>query len=107
MPTCREASEVTWRQQVNVDQVTDQASFLAFVRALAADRREAALKERAEPASPYGPDAGGCENDSIDTFLEAAARWAEDSNMGQSQGLPPGPSWHAFAVFLYCGKIYE
>jgi hypothetical protein len=38
---------------------------------------------------------------------EAALSWAEDTDMGVDQGLPPEPSWRAFAVFLYCGKIYE
>jgi hypothetical protein len=90
-----------------LEQVTDQASFLTFVWALVDDRREAMAKERAQPAPPYGPDAGGWENDSIDTYLAAAASWAVDSDMGHRQGLPPGPSWRAFAAFLYCGKIYE
>jgi len=90
-----------------LNNVTDQASFLKFVSACAADRRAAVEKERLQSAPPLGPDAGGWENDRIDTFLHAALRWAEDSNMGQSQGLPAGPSWRAFAVFLYCGKIYE
>jgi hypothetical protein len=90
-----------------LDEVNDQASVLAFVRALVADRKAAIAAERVRPAPPFGPDAGGWENVTIDGFLEAALGWAEDSNMGQSQGLPPGPSWRAFAVFLYCGKIYE
>ena len=87
--------------------VTDRKSFFDFVRALIEDRRAAAAVERIAPSSPYGPDAGGRENDTIEMFLEAALAWAESTNMGVRQGLPLEPSWQAFAAFLYCGKIYE
>jgi hypothetical protein len=87
--------------------VHDRASFLEFVRALASDRRASVAAEREAPSSPYGPQAGGWENVTIEDFLEAAASWAEDTGMGESQGLPAGPSWQAFAAFLLCGKIYE
>lgn len=89
------------------DAVHDRESFLAFVWALAADRRASVAAEEASPSSPYGPQAGGWENITIEAFLEAAAAWAASSGMGERQGLPPGPSWRAFANFLYCGKIYE
>ena len=87
--------------------VHDRASFLEFVRALVRDRRASVAAEEASPGSPFGPDAGGWENVTIDDFLEAAVAWAEETGMGGSQGLPAGPSWEAFAAFLYCGKIYE
>jgi hypothetical protein len=87
--------------------VHDRDSFLAFVAALAADRRASVAAERASPSSPYEPDAGGWENVTIEGFLEAALSWAVDSDMGTSQGLPAEPSWRTFAVFLLCGKIYE
>lgn len=90
-----------------LEQVSDRASFFAFVRALIADRADAAAKEQVEPSNPWGPGANGWENDTIEAFLEAALRWAEDTNMGVSQGLADAPTWRAFAVFLYCGKIYE
>lgn len=92
-----------------LERVTDQESFLAFMRALAQDRRSAAEAESKNAASPYGygPDAGGWENTSIESFLEAAIAWAEDSNFGLKQGLAPVSPWRKFAVFLYCGKIYE
>ena len=89
------------------DAVHDRESFLEFVRALAEDRRASVAAEREAPSSPYGPQAGGWENLTIEDFLEAAVAWAESSGMGESQGLPPGPSWQAFASFLFCGKIYE
>ena len=72
--------------------VKDEATFLAFVSALAADRRKK-------------PEAW--ENDSVETFLEAAVAWAEDTGMGATQGLSEASPWKRAAVFLYCGKIYE
>jgi hypothetical protein len=49
-----------------LEQVHDMASFFAFVRALIRDRREAVAAERKTPTSPYGPDAGGWENVTIE-----------------------------------------
>lgn len=89
------------------DSVHDRESFFAFVRTLIADRQASVATERGAPSNPYGPDAGGWENVSIESFLEAALAWAESTSMGVSQGLPSEPSWRAFAAFLYCGKIYE
>lgn len=45
-----------------LEHVSDQESFLAFVRALTQDRRSAAQAESKDAASPYGPDVGGWEN---------------------------------------------
>ncbi len=90
-----------------LEKVEDAPSFLAFARALAADRSRAAGEEKAAPRSLYGPDAGGWENTSIESFLDAAISWAEDSDFGLAQGLSPANPWRQFAVFLYCGKIYE
>jgi hypothetical protein len=87
--------------------VFDQESFLAFIRSLVADRKDEVLKERAKPSTPRGPGANGWENDTIEGFLDAAVSWAEDSQFGKSQGLSEGNPWCQFAVFLYCGKIYE
>ncbi len=83
--------------------VHDRDSFFAFVAALAEDRRRDSLA----PGGPSGRDAGAWENATIEDFLEAALAWARDTGMGESQGLPSGPSWQAFAAFLLCGKIYE
>jgi hypothetical protein len=90
-----------------LEQVTDRESFLAFVHALIMDRENEVAKERSQPSSPWGPGPNGWQNGSIEQFLGAAVRWAEATNMGQTQGLPEEPSWRAFAAFLYCGKIYE
>lgn len=87
--------------------VVNEASFLAFVKALAADRRSDTSAERSANPSPYGPSAAGWENQTIEHFLEAAVAWAEATNMGKSQGLAESNPWKRFAIFLYCGKIYE
>jgi hypothetical protein len=87
--------------------VHDRASFLEFVLALAAERRASVEAEQVAPSSPYGPDAFGWENTTIERFLEGAWDWATATDMGVSQGLPAEPSWRAFAVFLDCGKSYE
>jgi hypothetical protein len=90
-----------------LEQVEDAESFLVFARALAEDRCAAVAEERVNPGSPYGPDAGGWENTTIEAFLQGAIGWAEDSRFGLKQGLSPSNPWRQFASFLYCGKIYE
>jgi len=90
-----------------LEQVNSERSLLDFIEALIKDRRQAIAAEERNPASPYGSDAGGWENTSIEAFLEAAAAWAESTNFGLSQGLHPDNPWKRFAAFLYCGKIYE
>jgi hypothetical protein len=75
-----------------LETVTDEATFLAFVRALVADKRS---------------DAERWANGSIEDFLEAGCSWAEDSRFGSQQGLSSASPWQKFATFFYCGKIYE
>lgn len=75
-----------------LEAVTDEVTFLAFVQALAADRRG---------------NADHWENGSIEDFLDAASAWAEDSEFGAMQGLSSASPWRKFATFLYSGKIYE
>jgi len=86
----------------------DRKTFLAFARLLLADREAAAHEESVNPPGPYDLcGRGGWQNATIDGFLEAAISWAEDTEFGQTQGLSPDEPWTQFAVFLYCGKIYE
>jgi len=87
--------------------VHDRDSFLELVAALVTDRRASVASEQATPSSPYGPDAGGWENVTIESFLVAAFRWTESTGMGVTQWLPPEPSWEALSAFLNCGKVYE
>ena len=87
--------------------VSDQSSFLAFARALMADRERAAQIERGSSAGTDQREVEAWQNVTIESFLEAAIAWAEDSRFGASQGLEPDNPWKKFAVFLQCGKIYE
>jgi hypothetical protein len=90
-----------------LEAVTDSRSFLDFARVLVADRQDEIRKEQAGASSPYGPGANGWENGTIEDFLDAAIRWAEASDFGKRQGVSPDNPWRQFALFLYCGKIYE
>lgn len=87
--------------------VTDPQSFLNFVRELIADREDEVRKEKTDPSSPHSPGANGWENGSIESFLEAAVAWADDSHFVEKQNLPENNPWQQFAHFLYAGKIYE
>lgn len=83
--------------------VVDEATFLNFVEALAANRRADASGQ----PDRFGRGPDGWENHTIEAFLGAASRWARDTGMGESQGLDEASPWKRFAVFLYSGKIYE
>jgi hypothetical protein len=86
--------------------VHDEESFLAFVRALEADRRLAAKDEEEDPQGYGAP--RGWQNSTIEQFLECALAWVEDTRFGRTQGLGEDISpWRRLAVFLYVGKIYE
>ena len=89
-----------------LEAVVDRDSFLAFVKALVADREDEAAKEKENPSSPWGAGANGWEHRTIEGYLEAAVAWAEDSR-GHPWELPEEPSWRSFAQFLYGGKTYE
>ena len=86
-----------------LETVTDATSFLAFVRALTKDREA----EAGRAIDDFGRGENGWENHSIEDFLGAALSWAEATNIGATQGLSDASPWKRFAVFLYCGKIYE
>ena len=90
-----------------LEKVHDMESFFEFVHTLIQDRRAAVAAEGKNPASPYGPDAGGWENVTIEQYLSAALAWAESTSMGATQDIEVPLSWKAFATFLYVGKIYE
>ncbi len=89
-----------------VETASDKESFLEFVEALRLDRKLAEKEERKNPSSPYGPDAGGWRNTTIDSFLEAAIGWAEDTDFGINRIGEASP-WRTFAEFLLLGKLYE
>jgi hypothetical protein len=90
-----------------LDCVNDESTFLAFASALRLDRMDEEAREAESAPNPYGPGANGWENGTIEQFLDGAIAWAEDTNIGLTQGLDPDNPWRRFANFLYCGKIYE
>jgi len=87
-----------------LDNVTDRASFIAFVRALAAERREAERMESEEPVRYQLGGAINWQNGDIASFLEAALVYFDEKPLHQPEAAP---SWKMFADFLYCGKIIE
>ena len=89
-----------------LEAVVDRDSFLAFVKALAADREAEVAKEKDSPSPPRGAGVNGWEHGTIEGYLEAAVAYAEDSR-GTPLEMPAEPSWRAFATFLYRGKSYE
>lgn len=95
------------RPEVALEKVVDEETFLQFLHALAVDRADEVTKEQEHPSSPYGPGANGWENGSIEDFLFAAVRWADDS--GGAPMMPPKATnpWRRCADIIYCGKIYE
>lgn len=86
-----------------LERVQDEASFIAFVDALADDFARELELEAASPSSPYGPGAMGWENSRIDLMLDAAARYAEATRNRPETGTV----WRRCAEILYMGKIYE
>lgn len=83
------------------DCVEDEATFIRFVKALAADFEDSRVEEKAHPTSLYFPAANGWENTTINAFLDAATAWAHNS-----QAEIPNP-WKRAAQILMVGKIYE
>jgi hypothetical protein len=82
--------------------VNSRETFLAFVEALAAERKQDAAQEAASPSGPYRPTASGWENVTIHNFLEAAVACARDGRV-----LAEQPTWRDLAAFLLGGKAYE
>ena len=89
-----------------LNRVSDEESFLDFVRALQADKEASSSDEKHKPSSPYGSASGGWNNVTIENFLEGAVAWASDSNFGDSL-KPTANPWKKTALFLYAGKSYE
>ena len=84
-------------------EVTDEASFLRFVRALTEDYEADRAEAKRRPPAPYSAGPLGWENGTIGAFLEAGTAWAEDSG---DRGLSKNP-WHRCASILFAGKGYE
>ena len=87
-----------------LEAVHDHETFVAFVRALAAEREAAARIEAANPQRHMLDGAYGWENADIPAFLEASCEFFASIPDGEPS---PEPSWRVFAEILWCGKIIE
>ena len=90
-----------------LESVCDEETFLQFLLALRDDREGSITKEKVTPSSPYGPDAGGWENTTIERFLDTAVRWARDSVNGNPFYQRPDNPWRRCADILFAAKSYE
>lgn len=90
-----------------LDQVNNEASFIAFVDALAADFEEEQEIERTTPSSSYSSGALGWENGTVSAMLGAAAAWGNSTAMNPSNKTASQNPWHRCAHILYAGKFYE
>lgn len=88
-----------------LDTVNDEATFIAFVEALANDFALEAELEDGNPAS-YSAGLLGWENGTVDNVLGAAAAWGHIKLItgASPEGVNP---WRRCAHILYAGKWYE
>ena len=77
-----------------LDLVSDEASFLRYVRGLYQERTK----------NPMAP---GWSTETVSDFLEAALAWAEETDFGRTQGLQTASPWKKAAVFVYLGTIHD
>lgn len=90
-----------------IEAVHDEESFLQFLLALR-DHREASIElEKVTPSSPYGPDALGWENTTIERFFDTAVRWARDSVNGNPFYKRADNPWRRCADILFAAIRYE
>ncbi|WP_040590746.1 hypothetical protein [Methylobacter marinus] len=86
-----------------LSQVNDEATFIAFIDALAADYSEEREMEQASSRSPYASGALGWQNGTIDAMLGAAAVW------GNSTAMNPKTTRRAkirgIAVPTFCTRV--
>jgi hypothetical protein len=87
--------------------VYNEETFLRFLLALRDDREASIAQEKVNPSSPFGADARGWENTTIERFFDTAVRWARDSANGNPHYTKPGNPWRRCADILYAAKSYE
>lgn len=90
-----------------LSQVNDEATFIAFIDALAADYSEEREMEQASSRSPYASGALGWQNGTIDAMLGAAAAWGNLTAMNPKNNTSGQNPWYRCAHILYVGKFYE
>lgn len=89
------------------DAVEDEAGFLRFLKALAADWGADYDPVSGQPHNPYGSEGLGWENGTLGRFLEAASAWGEASVNGMPRYERPVNPWRRMADVLLAGKYYE
>jgi hypothetical protein len=92
-----------------LEMVCDEETFLQFLLIMRDDREASIDNEKASPSSPFGPDARGWENVTVERFFDAAVRWARTSKNGLplADYAPPPNPWRRCADILYAAKGYE
>jgi hypothetical protein len=88
-----------------LEQVRDEPTFVAFLKALGNDFALEQELEAEHPVAPYGSGRLGWENGTVDAFLDAAAAWSDET----AQRSPPAETspWQRCAQIPYAGKFYE
>ncbi|OMF18048.1 hypothetical protein BK131_01220 [Paenibacillus amylolyticus] len=74
------------------NEVQDEVTFMAFLQQLSKDRKDHVDE---------------WQNDSIASFLEAAAEWGKESVDGLLHYEKTDNPWKRCAQIMYMGKIYE
>jgi hypothetical protein len=87
-----------------VDDVVDEATFIAFLKSLSGDFERERRLEQEQPSPRYGPGALGWQHYDIGAYLDAAAAWAEAWGRETRRHANP---WRAAAEILLGGKHYE
>jgi hypothetical protein len=92
-----------------LDSVHNEETFLDFLLALRDHREVSLAQEEKNPSSPYGPDALGWENTTIERYFDAAVRWARASSKGLplADYQPPSNPWRRCADILFAAIGYE
>jgi hypothetical protein len=84
-----------------LESVSDERSFLAFVKSLAADFAADRKVEAQSPSNPNGPSHLGWENWTLDAVLESGAAWAEDTAGNPGFAASRENPWRLCAWVLY------
>jgi hypothetical protein len=87
--------------------VSDEASFIRFIQALGADFAHERSLEELSPSTLDWAGASEWENGSVDSFLDAAAAWADSSSRSTSNDGAVSNVWQRCAAILLAGKFYE
>ena len=87
--------------------VTDEASFVAFLRLMPADWHDEARGEAEAPSRPYSPGANGWANGTIGQFIDAAASWADDTSTRTAPTSTAAEAWRRAAMIVLMAAFYE